>query len=201
MVLHRLSALGAAGATGSPEARIAEGLIADSDTKVIYAQSADLLGAVQEMLGLSATETELFLTLRTGEKLCVVRGCSYLVECRLLTMWAVGGGSLGVTKSARDSVEIGKAEGDPLELAVDEWGLFGEAGCPDPPLPAGKPAVARGADPLLGGHVSQDREEAVEEAVGVGVVATFEALIGEALLVCVDLLGLGVQDVEHLGLL
>ena len=64
MVLHRLSDLGTAGATGSREARIAEGLIADSDTKVIYAQAPDQLGAVREMLGLSATETELLPTLR-----------------------------------------------------------------------------------------------------------------------------------------
>ena len=64
IVLHRLSDLGAAGAAGSREARIAEGLIADSDTKVIYAQSADQLGALREMLGLSETEAELLPTLR-----------------------------------------------------------------------------------------------------------------------------------------
>ena len=41
MVLHRLSDLGAAGAAGSREARIAEGLIADAETQVIYAQPPD----------------------------------------------------------------------------------------------------------------------------------------------------------------
>jgi type IV secretory pathway VirB4 component len=83
MVLHRLSDLGTAGAAGSREARIAEGLIADSDTKVIYAQSADQLGAVRELLGLSATETELLPTLRVGEALWVVGRRSFLVQHRL----------------------------------------------------------------------------------------------------------------------
>ena len=83
MVLHRLSDLGAVGSAGSREARIAEGLIADSDTKVIYAQSSDQLSAVREMLGLSATETELLPTLRVGEALWIVGRRSFLVQHRL----------------------------------------------------------------------------------------------------------------------
>jgi hypothetical protein len=83
IVVHRLSDLGAVGAAGSRQARIAEGLIADSDTKVIYAQSADQLGAVRELLGLSATETELLPTLRVGEALWVLGRRSFLVQHRL----------------------------------------------------------------------------------------------------------------------
>ena len=86
MVLHRLGDLGAAGAAGSREARIAEGLIADSDTKVIYAQPPDQLGALQEMLGLSATETELLPTLRVGEALWAVGRRSFLVQHRLSSL-------------------------------------------------------------------------------------------------------------------
>jgi type IV secretory pathway VirB4 component len=86
MVLHRLSDLGAAGAAGSREARIAEGLIADSDTRVIYAQSADQLGAARELLGLSETETELLPTLRVGEALWQVGRRSFLVQHRLSSL-------------------------------------------------------------------------------------------------------------------
>ena len=83
IVVHRLSDLGAAGAAGSREARIAEGLIADADTKVIYAQPPDQLGALRELLGLSATETELVPTLRRGEALWLVGRRSFLVQHRL----------------------------------------------------------------------------------------------------------------------
>ncbi len=83
MVLHRLSDLGAAGAAGSREARIAEGLIADTDTKVIYAQPPDQLEALRNLLGLSATELELVPTLRRGEALWLVGRRSFLVQHRL----------------------------------------------------------------------------------------------------------------------
>jgi len=86
IVLHRLSDLGAVGAAGSRQARIAEGLIADSDTKVIYAQSADQLGAVRELLGLSETEAELLPTLRVGEALWVLGRRSFLVQHRLSSL-------------------------------------------------------------------------------------------------------------------
>lgn len=83
MVVHRLSDLGAAGAAGSREVRIAEGLIADADTKVIYAQPPDQLKALRGLLGLSSTETEIVPTLRRGEALWLVGRRSFLVQHRL----------------------------------------------------------------------------------------------------------------------
>ena len=83
VVVHRLSDFGASGAAGSREARIAEGLIADADTKVIYAQSPDQREALRGQLGLSATETELATTLRLGEALWLVGRRSFLVQHRL----------------------------------------------------------------------------------------------------------------------
>lgn len=81
LVVHRLPDLGASGAAGSREARIAEGLIDDADTKVIYRQSPDqrelLRGA-----GLSGTEAELTTTLRPGEALWQVGARSFLVGHR-----------------------------------------------------------------------------------------------------------------------
>jgi type IV secretory pathway VirB4 component len=83
IALHRLSDLGAAGAMGSREARIAEGLIADADSRVILAQPADQVAALRSLLGLSATEAELVPTLRRGEALWQVGRREFLVQHRL----------------------------------------------------------------------------------------------------------------------
>lgn len=83
IALHRLSDLGAAGAAGSREARIAEGLISDADTKVILAQPPDQVDGLRSLLGLSATEAELVPTLRRGEALWQVGRRSFLVQHRL----------------------------------------------------------------------------------------------------------------------
>lgn len=83
IALHRLSDLGAAGAQGSRKTRIAEGLIAEADTKVILAQPPDQIEGLRNLLGLSATEAELVPTLRRGEALWVVGRRSFLVQHRL----------------------------------------------------------------------------------------------------------------------
>lgn len=85
IALHRLSDLGAAGSAGSRESRIAEGLIADADTKVVFAQPPDQIGGLRSLLGLSATEAELVPTLRRGEALWLVGRRSFLVQHRLST--------------------------------------------------------------------------------------------------------------------
>jgi type IV secretory pathway VirB4 component len=83
IALHRLSDLGAAGSAGSREARIAEGLIADADSKVILAQPPDQTEGLRSLLGLSATEAELVPSLRRGEALWQVGRRSFLVQHRL----------------------------------------------------------------------------------------------------------------------
>jgi type IV secretory pathway VirB4 component len=83
IALHRLSDLGAAGAAGSREARIAEGLISDADTKVVLAQPPDQVEGLRNLLGLSRTEAELVPTLRRGEALWQVGRRSFLVQHRL----------------------------------------------------------------------------------------------------------------------
>ncbi|HET8956163.1 MAG TPA: hypothetical protein VFN18_10950 [Solirubrobacterales bacterium] len=83
IALHRLSDLGAAGAAGSREARIAEGLISDADTKVILAQPPDQVEGLRSLLGLSRTEGDLVPTLRRGEALWQVGRRSFLVQHRL----------------------------------------------------------------------------------------------------------------------
>jgi hypothetical protein len=80
VVLHRLSDLRAAGAEGSREHRLAEGLLADAETKVVYAQPRDQLPHARELLGLTDTEAELLPHLRRGWGLWKVGERSFLVE-------------------------------------------------------------------------------------------------------------------------
>ncbi len=82
-VAHRLTDFGAVGSAGSREARILEGLVADSDTAVLFAQSHGELPLVREKFGLSATEAELLVSLRRGEALWRVGAYSGLAQLRL----------------------------------------------------------------------------------------------------------------------
>lgn len=83
VVMHRLSDLRAAGAEGSREVRLAEGLLADAETKVVYAQPPDQVAQARELLGLTDTEAELLPHLRRGWALWKVGQRSFLVQHRL----------------------------------------------------------------------------------------------------------------------
>ena len=82
-VLHRVSDLRSVGASDSEQVALAQGLLADSETRVIYAQSPGELDAAAELLSLSATETELLPQLRRGVALWKVGQRSFLVHHRL----------------------------------------------------------------------------------------------------------------------
>jgi len=69
IVLHRLSDLAAAGAAGSRERTIAEGLLADAETKVVLAQTPDELEQIGQSLALTKPELELVPDLARGEAL------------------------------------------------------------------------------------------------------------------------------------
>lgn len=69
LVLHHITDLGGSGEDGSREARIADGLVADTDTFVIYAQHPDHIEETRARIGLSATEAEIALSLRPYEAL------------------------------------------------------------------------------------------------------------------------------------
>jgi hypothetical protein len=83
LVMHRLSDLGAAGAAGSHQARLAEGLLADTETRVIYGQPPSEVDQAKELLGLSDTEAKLLPQLPRGQALWKVAARSFLVEHRL----------------------------------------------------------------------------------------------------------------------
>ena len=83
VVMHRLSDLRATGDAGSREVKLAEGLLADAETKIIYAQPPDQLPQTRELLGLTDTEAELLPHLRRGWALWKVGQRSFLVQHRL----------------------------------------------------------------------------------------------------------------------
>jgi len=79
-VCHRASDLKASGPAGSEQSRLAEGLLADSETVVCYAQPASELPALADLLGCSHKELEVLPRLRRGVALWMVGRRRYLVE-------------------------------------------------------------------------------------------------------------------------
>ncbi len=79
-VVHRVSDLKAAGAAGSEESQLAEGLLADSETLVLYGQPTAELATARSLLGISTTEEGLLASLQRGVALWRVAGRSYLVR-------------------------------------------------------------------------------------------------------------------------
>ncbi|MGH8918890.1 MAG: ATP-binding protein [Actinomycetes bacterium] len=78
--LHRLSDLTSVGARGSEQVGLAEGLLSDSETLVIYAQPPGEVARSAELLSLSPTEVELVPQLRRGVALWKVGRRSFLVR-------------------------------------------------------------------------------------------------------------------------
>jgi type IV secretory pathway VirB4 component len=79
-VLHRLSDLHAVGAAGTEQVGLAHGLLADSETRVIYAQPPGEVQSAADLLSLSPTEVELLPQLRRGVALWKVGLRSFLVQ-------------------------------------------------------------------------------------------------------------------------
>jgi len=66
LILHRLSDLDATGHTGSEHRALAEGLLADCSTRVLYRQEAEQLDDAARILGLTDTERRICSTLGRG---------------------------------------------------------------------------------------------------------------------------------------
>jgi hypothetical protein len=82
-VVHRLSDLRAAGADGSAEQLLAQGLLADAETRVVFGQPPSEVEVATGLLGLTSTEAELLPRLPRGLALWKVGERSFLVEHRL----------------------------------------------------------------------------------------------------------------------
>jgi len=82
-VLHRVTDLHAVGASDSEQVALAKGLLADSETRVVYAQSPGEMAMASDLLSLSSTEADLLPQLRRGVALWKVGQGSFLVQHRL----------------------------------------------------------------------------------------------------------------------
>ncbi len=80
MVIHRLSDLLTAGDAGSEGRALAEGLLADCSTRIIYRQETDQLHAAATLLGLTSVEAEAIAHLNRGRGLWKVAGRSFIVQ-------------------------------------------------------------------------------------------------------------------------
>ena len=80
VVLHKLADLHAAGDAGSRAARIAEGLVADASTRVVYHQDESQVPLTRSLLGLSHSEAELISMLSAGQALWRVGARSFVVQ-------------------------------------------------------------------------------------------------------------------------
>ena len=83
LVVHRLSDLAAAGDLGSREVKIAQGLLSDSETRVILKQSPADLEATRELIGLTGTEVDHVADMPVGGALWKVGRRSFVVEHRI----------------------------------------------------------------------------------------------------------------------
>jgi hypothetical protein len=82
-VLHRISDLDATGSIGSEQQGLAQGLLSDSETRVVYGQPPGEVGRAVGMLGLSETEARVVAGLKRGVALWKVGSRSFLVQHRL----------------------------------------------------------------------------------------------------------------------
>jgi type IV secretory pathway VirB4 component len=80
VVLHKLADLQAAGDAGTRAARIAEGLMADASTRIIYHQDESQIDLTRDLLGLSRTEAGLLTRLSSGQALWRVGSRSFVVQ-------------------------------------------------------------------------------------------------------------------------
>jgi type IV secretory pathway VirB4 component len=80
VVLHKLADLQAAGDAGSRAARIAEGLIADASTRIVYHQDESQVPLTRALLGLSESEARLISLLSPGQALWRVGSRSFVVQ-------------------------------------------------------------------------------------------------------------------------
>ena len=79
-VVHRLSDLGAVGSTGSEAVALANGLLADCSTRIIYAQETDQVDATASALGLTDVEAEQLIHLPRGRGLWKIGRHSAIVD-------------------------------------------------------------------------------------------------------------------------
>ncbi|WP_152814961.1 ATP-binding protein [Georgenia subflava] len=80
LIFHKLSDLENVGDQGSAMRALASSLLANAETRIIYRQEPDQLGATATALGLTRTEQALLTTLGTGQGLWRIRDRSFVCQ-------------------------------------------------------------------------------------------------------------------------
>ena len=83
LIFHKLSDLENVGDQGSAMRALASSLLANAETRIIYRQESDQLGATAQALGLTGTERKLLPALGTGQGLWRIKESSYVVQHQL----------------------------------------------------------------------------------------------------------------------
>lgn len=100
MLFHRISDLEAVGDQGSAMRSIANSLLANAETRVIYRQEADQLGSTAKALGLSGTEQALLPTLGVGQGLWKIASRSFVTQHQLhpaeMELWDTSARAAGI---------------------------------------------------------------------------------------------------------
>lgn len=80
LIFHKLSDLDNVGDSGSAMRALASSLLANAETRIVYRQEPDQLGATSAALGLTGTEQSLIPTLGTGQGLWRIKNRSFVVQ-------------------------------------------------------------------------------------------------------------------------
>ena len=83
LIFHKLSDLENIGDQGSAMRALASSLLANAETRIIYRQESDQLGATAQALGLTGAERKLLPALGTGQGLWRIKESSYVVQHQL----------------------------------------------------------------------------------------------------------------------
>ena len=80
LIFHKLTDLDNVGDQGSAMRALASSLLANAETRIVYRQESDQLGATATALGLTGTEQSLIPTLGTGQGLWRIKHRSFVVQ-------------------------------------------------------------------------------------------------------------------------
>jgi hypothetical protein len=83
LIFHKFTDLDNVGDQGSAMRSLANSLLANAESRIIYRQESDQIGTTAKTLGLTGTEQKLLPTLGTGQGLWRIKESSYVVQHQL----------------------------------------------------------------------------------------------------------------------